>query len=118
MKLTMSEAVTKKLAGYNLEGSALLLDLDDGVGPYSKLGICSLDTSFRFLLVADNPVPAPYSVTLSSEVGPIYIKDYTLTYFDKEPKLSLNDRFQSIMLETESGVVDRNVEVIDLRKSH
>ena len=81
-----------------------------------EIRICSLDTSFRFLLVSDKEVPAPYTITLSSAVGPIYIKDYTANYFDQEPKLNLNERFQSIVLETESGVVDRNVEIIDLRK--
>lgn len=116
MELKMSQAVINKLEGYHSNEGALLLDLDDGVGPYSKLGICSLDTSFRFLLVSDKEVPAPYTITLSSAVGPIYIKDYTANYFDQEPKLNLNERFQSIMLETESGVVDSNVEIIDLRK--
>jgi uncharacterized protein YqkB len=116
MELNMSQAVINKLAGYDANEGSWLLDLDDGVGPYSKLGICSLDTSFRLLLVSDKEIPAPYTVSLSSAVGPIYIKDYTVNYFDQNPKLSLNERFQSIMLETESGVVDRNVELIDLRK--
>jgi uncharacterized protein YqkB len=116
MELNMSQAVINKLAGYDANEGSWLLDLDDGVGPYSKLGICSLDTSFRLLLVSDKEIPAPYTVSLSSAVGPIYIKDYTVNYFDQNPKLSLNERFQSIILETESGVVDRNVELIDLRK--
>jgi uncharacterized protein YqkB len=116
MELNMSQAVINKLAGYDANEGSWLLDLDDGVGLYSKLGICSLDTSFRLLLVSDKEIPAPYTVSLSSAVGPIYIKDYTVNYFDQNPKLSLNERFQSIILETESGVVDRNVELIDLRK--
>ena len=71
MELKMSQAVINKLEGYHSNEGAFLLDLDDGVGPYSKLGICSLDTSFRFLLVSDTEVPAPYTSTLASAVGPI-----------------------------------------------
>lgn len=63
MELKMSQAVINKLEGYHSNEGALLLDLDDGVGPYSKLGICSLDTSFRFLLVSDKEVPAPYTIS-------------------------------------------------------
>ena len=33
------------------EGATIILDLDDGVGEYSKMGVCSLDTSFRLLLL-------------------------------------------------------------------
>ena len=116
MELKMSQAVINKLEGYHSNEGALLLDLDDGVGPYSKLGICSLDTSFRFLLVSDKEVPAPTPLLSHLRLDLFISKDYTANYFDQEPKLNLNERFQSIMLETESGVVDRNVEIIDLRK--
>ncbi len=114
MNIQLSKDVVEKLAPYTKDG-VLLLDLDDGVGSFSKFGVCSLDTSFRFLVVKKDSDLKDYQVALDSKVGPIYIKDYTLHYFGKEPKIDLNPRFLNYVLSTEAGIVDNNVQVIDMK---
>ena len=51
MYLKISEKAQERLQKYTDEGATIILDLDDGVGKYSKMGVCSLDTSFRLLLL-------------------------------------------------------------------
>ncbi|MHC5373214.1 iron-sulfur cluster biosynthesis family protein [Enterococcus sp. LJL120] len=114
MEIKMSPEVEKKLAPYQ-QDAKLLLDLDDGVGSFSKFGVCSLDTSFRVLVVAKDSDLKDYPTALTSPIGDLYIKEYTSNYFAEEPVLELNPRFQNLVLKTASGTVDGNVEIIDMR---
>lgn len=115
MEITLSAPVVEKLQPFVAESAKLLLDLDDGVGEFSKFGICSLDTSFRLLVVKEDSNLKDYNLVLKSLVGPIYIKDYTAHYFGEKPILALNPRFSNLVLTNEAGLLDGNVEVIDMR---
>lgn len=114
MKLNLTEDAAKKLAPYTKEAK-LLLDLDDGVGSFSKFGVCSLDTSFRVLVVAPDSDLKDYPTALETSIGDLYIKDYTKNYFEEDPSLSLNPRFQNLALKSATGTIDNNVEIIDMR---
>ena len=44
MKLTITDEAANKLRPFFEDQNALvLLDFDDGVGPFSKVGVCSLN---------------------------------------------------------------------------
>lgn len=115
MNIQITPAAKAKLTPYTAEHAILLLDLDDGVGSFSKFGVCSLDTSFRVLIVQNDSDLKDYSLEMKSEVGPIYIKEYTKDYFTENPQLDLNPRFQNLVLKSETGIIDNNVEIIDFR---
>lgn len=115
MNIQITAEAEAKLAPYLAEHALLLLDLDDGVGPFSQLGVCSLDTSFRILIVQKDSDLKDYSLHLDSTIGPIYIKEYTNNYFNERPIMDLNPRFQNLMLKSATGIIDNNVEIIDLR---
>ena len=51
MYLKITDQAQERLQKYIDEGATVILDVDDGVGEYSKMGVCSLDTSFRLLLL-------------------------------------------------------------------
>lgn len=115
MEIALSTPVVEKLQPFVAESAKLLLDLDDGVGEFSKFGICSLDTSFRVLVVKEDSNLKDYNLILKSLVGPIYIKDYSAHYFGEKPQLALNPRFNNLVLTNETGLLDGNVEIIDMR---
>lgn len=115
MDITLQAAVQTKLASLLDDKSALLLDLDDGVGPFSKIGVCSLDTSFRLLVVPKTEVQAPYTVSLESELGPVYIKDYTQEYFTDHNTVTFDARLSTLGLKTAQQTLDSHVELLDLR---
>lgn len=111
--LKMSQDVQARLKRHMTDGNdQLILDFDDGVGAFSKAGVCSLDVSFRFLVVNKQDVDAIYDETLDSPMGPVLIKGYADNYFDEATVFNLN-KFGLITLKTASGIIDTNVEILD-----
>ncbi|MFD1902077.1 iron-sulfur cluster biosynthesis family protein [Enterococcus termitis] len=115
MYLNISEEAKAKLMPYVESQAVIILDLDDGVGKYSKMGVCSLDTSFRILLLDQSQDRSDFTATIRSELGTIYIKDYSPRYLDKEMTLDIDPRLQVLKLSSSSGILDGNVPIVDLR---
>lgn len=115
MYLNISEEAKQKLMPYAKNDAVIVLDLDDGVGRYSKMGVCSLDTSFRILLLDQAQDRSDFNATVESDLGTIYIKDYSHRYLDKEMTLAVDPRLQVLKLNSSSGVLDGNVPIVDLR---
>ncbi len=115
MYFKISEKAQERLEKYIHEGATIILDLDDGVGKYSKMGVCSLDTSFRLLLLASKQEKQDYPIKIDSDMGAIYIKDYSKMYMDETMTLSLDPRLNSFNLESPSGTLDNQVHLVDLR---
>lgn len=109
----MSAAVQERLQKHMINpNDRLILDFDDGVGAYSKVGVCSLDVSFRFLVVDQQDVDAVYDETLSSPLGDVLIKGYADNFINQNPELNLS-KLGLITLKTDEGLVDTNVEILD-----
>ena len=115
MYLKISEKAQERLEKYVQEGAINILDLDDGVGKYSKMGVCSLDTSFRLLLLDKKQEKTDYPLTIDSDMGEVFIKDYSKMYMDEEMSLTLDPRLNVFKLESPSGTLDNYVPLVDLR---
>ncbi|EMW6449967.1 TPA: iron-sulfur cluster biosynthesis family protein [Enterococcus faecium] len=115
MYLKITEQAQERLQKYIDEGATVILDLDDGVGEYSKMGVCSLDTSFRLLLLDKEQRKNDYKLQLDSDIGDVYIKDYSKMYMDEHMTLSLDPRLDVFTLESPSGSLDSHVQLVDLR---
>ena len=115
MYLKITEQAQERLQKYIDEGATVILDLDDGVGEYSKMGVCSLDTSFRLLLLDKEQRKNDYKLQLDSDIGDVYIKDYSKMYMDEHMTLSLDPRLGVFTLESPSGSLDSPVQLVDLR---
>lgn len=112
MVLKITAAAQEKIQKQMTTDQALLLDLNDGVGPFSKVGFCSLDTDFRLLIVPNDADLKSYPETFDSEMGPIHYKAYTADYFDGHEVLDLDEKRQVLTLVNNSGVVDNRVPII------
>ncbi|OTN89458.1 hypothetical protein A5819_001950 [Enterococcus sp. 7E2_DIV0204] len=115
MFLHVSDEAQIKLTPYIERKAVIILDLDDGVGRYSKMGVCSLDTSFRLLLLDQLQDKSDFNLSLDSDIGSVYIKDYSKRYLDEEMTLEVDPRLQVFKLKSLSGVLDGNVPIVDLR---
>ncbi|MHC9532605.1 iron-sulfur cluster biosynthesis family protein [Dellaglioa sp. L3N] len=98
MYLKISEDAKKKIETSVGNDSQILLDFDDGVGALSKEGSCSLDSSFRILIVNNQNDSSAYDEVIDSDLGPIRVKGYSKTYMDDNMQLLVNDRFNSLSL--------------------
>ncbi|MFC6253954.1 iron-sulfur cluster biosynthesis family protein [Secundilactobacillus hailunensis] len=111
--LKMSETVQERLQKHLTDpNDRLILDFDDGVGAYSEVGVCSLDVSFRFLVVDQQKIDTVYDETLDSALGDVHIKGYADNFINKTPELNLS-KLGLITLKTDEGLVDSNVEILD-----
>ncbi|WP_203650184.1 iron-sulfur cluster biosynthesis family protein [Secundilactobacillus yichangensis] len=111
--LQMSQDVQARLKKHMTnDNEQLILDFDDGVGAYSKVGVCSLDVSFRFLIVNKSDVDPIYDEALASPLGPVLIKGYADNFLNEAPELNMN-KFGLISLKTAAGIIDTNVEILD-----
>ncbi|KRL00078.1 iron-sulfur cluster biosynthesis family protein [Liquorilactobacillus capillatus] len=99
MYLTITQAARKKIMS-DFEGSKdeLLLDFDDGVGAFSRVGVCSLDSVFRILIVSKETEIHDYDKVIDSDLGPFKIKGYSEMYMDDEMKLDVNEANQMLRL--------------------
>ncbi|WDF82343.1 iron-sulfur cluster biosynthesis family protein [Lacticaseibacillus pabuli] len=111
----LSTDAATKLRELSAGGKKLILDLDDGVGPFSSVGICALNIHFNVIAAPADKVSADFNQTLDSEVGPIYIKDYSTDYFGKQPKLSLGSG-SIFSFSDESGLLDGTVGTVKVNE--
>ncbi|WP_155286847.1 iron-sulfur cluster biosynthesis family protein [Lacticaseibacillus zhaodongensis] len=113
VKLTAEAA--SKLRNLSAGGKKLVLDLDDGVGPFSSLGSCALNTHFNVVAAPADKVGADFNQELDSEVGPIYIKDYSTDYFGNQPKISLG-MGNAFSISDETGLLDSTVGTVEIQE--
>nr|WP_010011427.1 iron-sulfur cluster biosynthesis family protein [Loigolactobacillus coryniformis] len=107
----------RKLAKYLVADKQIILDLDDGVGKFSKVGSCALNLSYRLLIVdAAEDISEDYSGTLDSTVGTLRIKPYSTQYLDEDMRLDVNPRLNTLGLFSESEQMDPNVNIVDITK--
>lgn len=114
MYLKIADEIVKKLEVYH--DSRIVLDLDDGVGRYSKSGSCALNISFRLLILDKDQDHSDYTVDVESNIGTISIKKHSQLYLEEEMSLTFDPRMSLIKLNGPSGMIDGNVQIIDLRE--
>lgn len=116
MELTFTAAAKDKLAKYMQPNSKILLSLDDGVGPFSNVGVCSLDTAFQLIFVDKGLAIPDYDESIETELGTIYYKGYSKQYLNEHMQLDFKSNFQTMPLSGEGELLDSNIVVLDLSK--
>lgn len=110
MKITFDDNA-KKILNKNLDASkSILLDLDDGVGMFSKQGFCSLNTSFRFLLV-DNKIDFSndYKIKISSNLGDVFVKESSDYFFEKDIRIKVKPNSNTLQMSNDAELIDGSV---------
>lgn len=118
MYLKVSEDAKNKIMNLVGDDSEILLDFDDGVGALSKEGTCSLDSSFRMLIVNDQNDSKAYDEIIDSDLGSIRVKGYSKTYMDENMQLLINERFNTLTLHGDnSGLLTGTVKLENFAKN-
>jgi uncharacterized protein YqkB len=108
MFLEFSPAATAKLTDKISTDTRLVLDFDDGVGPFSNSASCTMDKAFNLVFCDVDQLTADYDRVIDSSLGPVYIKDYAANQLDPNMKLDV-DKYLRYSLSGESGVLDSNI---------
>ncbi|WP_281164658.1 iron-sulfur cluster biosynthesis family protein [Liquorilactobacillus sicerae] len=108
MYLTVTPAAQAKIKAHLDPGKQqqLLLDFDDGVGQFSRVGTCALTSGFRVLIAAADLDLHDYNQPLPANFMTFLIKDYSLIYLDETMKLDVNPKNQQLKLTgDDAGVI-------------
>ncbi|WP_125763340.1 iron-sulfur cluster biosynthesis family protein [Companilactobacillus hulinensis] len=113
MRIEMTNEVKEKLQPYVDAGKTLLLDLDNGLGPYSAEGNCALVTKFRFIAIDPDASKSDYEIALDSDLGPIYFKKIADDYIQSGMQLEINPKTKMIVFKNDRELVDGAVNIVD-----
>ena len=114
MFLTISDAAKAKLAAKLTPTTKIVLDFDDGVGPFSDAGMCTLDVAFNVVLCEAKDLTNDFDTVIDSDLGPVYIKGYTKAQMDSDMRLDV-DKYLRYSMSGPSGTLDSNVGLRDIQ---
>lgn len=114
MDLEFSDDVMMRIKKHMHADTVVVLDFDDGVGPFSKVGICSLDTAFKLVLTTKAAVTPEFDAKIESNLGQVLIKDYSKEQLDQQMTLIQDDNL-NLVLKGAGGILDGHMQMIDLQ---
>lgn len=114
MYLTFTDKAKQRLSRYIDDSKKILLDYDDGVGPFSAVGNCSLDDNFKLIFVDKDRNFKDFDAHFDSNLGPIYYKGYTKPQLEEQMTISFNPNVFTMPLTTPMGTLTDDIEVMDL----
>lgn len=114
MKLTFTKDAQQRLARYLSPNKKMILDFDDGVGPFSAVGDCGLEASYKLVFVdAERELP-DFDGKMMSNLGDVYFKGYTKPQFDEQMEVRFNSHYFTMPLVSPHGTLTENIELLDL----
>lgn len=114
MELTFKDAAKERIEKRLNEDTKIVLDFDDGVGPFSDAASCTLDVAFSLVLCRPDQLTADYDQHLSSNLGDVYFKGYADTQLDGRMIIDV-DKMLRYKLSGDSGIIDPNMMLRDVQ---
>lgn len=115
MEFIVSKEAEELLRGKVNDNEQLLLDVEDGDGPFANSRItCQIDTSFRLIIVEKETSAdlSLYSEVVDTQMGPIKIKKSALVYFDNPTTLAVEPTYKSLQLKGPGGIIKNNLQIV------
>lgn len=114
MKITFTTAAKQRLSRYLTPNKRILLDFDDGVGPFSKVGGCSLDGAFRLIFVDQQHDLPDFDQHIPSNLGDVYIKGYSAVQLDEQMEVRFNKQYFTLPLVSANRTITDNLAILDV----
>ncbi|MBM7617181.1 uncharacterized protein YqkB [Weissella uvarum] len=114
MKLTFKDDAKQKIEQHMREDTKLVLDFDDGVGPFSDEATCTLDLAFHVVLARPDQLTHDFDDTIESNLGDVYVKKYSEAQMDENMTLSM-DKYLNLSLKGDGGTLDDHVILVDVQ---
>ncbi|MCM6881560.1 iron-sulfur cluster biosynthesis family protein [Enterococcus italicus] len=116
MELSISSEAQAVIQAKLKTGDRLLLDNEDGHGPFVDHAVsCQLNSGFRLLLVSeaiDAELLADYSIQLPTEIGPVFVKPSGTFLLDAVNYLMIEPSYKRLQLKSDGGILSPNIPII------
>jgi len=109
MKLHFDEASAQIIAGK--EHQYLVLDLDDGTGPFSKK-LLENGLSYRLIFCHEKPDLSYFTHSIATNAGEIYFSEATKWYLDQDMQVRFNPHYNVLQLFSESTLLEFDVKLV------
>lgn len=113
MEITFTQAAKERVAKYLGPDKKLLLSIDDGVGPFSKMGTCAQGGAFQLIVVNKSAHFKDFDAVVDSNLGPIEYKGYSQNQMDPAMKIDFNKTYFTMPMTSANGTLTENVELRD-----
>ncbi|ANK60724.1 iron-sulfur cluster biosynthesis family protein [Loigolactobacillus backii] len=113
MQIKFDEASLTKLQPHLGTGKKLLLTFEDGVGPYSQHAMIHMQVQFTLNVISEGMATEGYDQTISSNLGDILVKGYSMDSLDENMAVHLNQTLDTMLLSGDIGSIDDNMGFID-----
>ncbi|MGX7328860.1 iron-sulfur cluster biosynthesis family protein [Enterococcus bulliens] len=121
LKLDIQPEVAAKILAKKQENERILLDNEDGRGPFVDHAIsCQLNPSFQLFLVDDSYTDEElkdYSLTVETAVGPVSFKESATRLLDQENRLVIEPTYGRIQLKSDGGILASDVKLVTRSKA-
>ena len=118
MKLTFTTEAIERLKKYVAKDKQILLDFEDGVGPFSAVGSCSLDGGYRLIFIDKGLNLKDFDTQIDSNLGPLNIKGESRAQFDDQMTIRFNRHLFTLPLVSDRRTLTENVEVVDYSRGN
>lgn len=114
--LTVTDAALNRIKKYLSPDKQIVLDFDDGVGPFSAIGNCNLEANYRLIFVNKDVDLPDFDEKVSSNIGDIYIKSelYANIQFEDHMEIRFDPRHFTMPLVSPTKTLTDNIEVVDI----
>ncbi|CAH1855995.1 iron-sulfur cluster biosynthesis family protein [Convivina praedatoris] len=114
MEITFTKVATDRLQKFLKPGVKMVLDFDDGVGPFSKEANCTLSVAYNLLFVNQDADLHDFGLVIPSNLGDVYAKPYSKDQMDEKMTIDVNEKYLRYSLSGQNGEIDSSMGVKDL----
>lgn len=117
-KLIVTDKAMERLQHYISPDKRVVLDFDDGVGPFSAIGNCNLEANYRLIFVNKDVDLPDFDERVSSNIGDIYIKSelYANVQFEDQMEIRFDPKHFTMPLVSPTKILTDNVEVVEINE--
>ena len=117
-KLIVTDKAMERLQHDISPDKRVVLDFDDGVGPFSAIGNCNLDANYRLIFVNKDVDLPDFDERVSSNIGDIYIKSelYANVQFEDQMEIRFDPKHFTMPLVSPTKILTDNVEVVEINE--
>ena len=119
-QLTFSPAAKQRVQRYLDPTKKMILDFDDGVGPFSAIGNCDMVANYRLLFVDKGMDTHDFDELVSSNLGDIFIKSelYANTQFEPKMTVRFDQAHCALPLVSPLKILTPNLELVTVDSTY
>ena len=115
-KLMVTDEALARIKRHLRPDKQIVLDFDDGVGPFSAIGNCNLEANYRLIFVNKDVDLPDFDEKGSSNIGDIHIKSelYANIQFEDQMEIRFDPKHFTMPLVSPTKILTDNIEVVDI----